>query len=73
MEVDLRRRRKIIENFTIAALNTGIISLKELLTEKSNTMASLKTQVDIINTKGGNGDKTATFSNPTNIELKHPT
>ena len=54
-------------------LNTGIRSLKELLTESSKTIVDINTQVDSLNSKGKGGDKIFSFANFTNSDLQHPT
>ena len=54
---------------TISELKTDIISLKEIITGEYNTMVSLKTQVDILNTKINGGNKTVSFSSRTNSSL----
>ena len=42
-------------------MKTYFISLTELLTDNSKTMAALKTRVDSLNSKGEGVDKTVSF------------
>ena len=56
----------------IAAQKTYIRSLKELLTHKSKTMATLKTHIYIPNRKVKGVDNTVSFTNNTNSDLHRP-
>ena len=58
--------------FSIAALKTDMISIKELLADQSKTMAALKTRSGSLNGKGKGGDKTAHITNFTNSALQRP-
>ena len=57
----------------IAALKTDISALEELLTEKSTTMNTLKTQADSLIRKGKGEDKIFSFANRTRSALQCPT
>ena len=53
-------------------LKTDIISLKELITDKSKPMAALNIQADSLNRKGKGEDETFSFTNHTNSALERP-
>ena len=57
----------------IAALKTDISALEELLTEKSTTMNTLKTQADSLIRKGKGEVKIFSFANRTRSALQCPT
>ena len=57
----------------IDALKTDIRSFKELITDQSNTMASLKILADSLNIMVKGGYKTISFANRTNTAFQRPT
>ena len=53
-------------------LKADIISLTELITDKSKPMAALNIQLDSLNRKGKGEDETFPFTNHTNSALERP-